>query len=186
MKIRYVFATLLALAAASAHADSVDVTVRLQDERVIVDVTAQVAARRTVAWAVLTDYDHMAEFVGNLKTSAVLSRKGNVLEVAQSGEAKRGFLSFAFATVRSVELVAQREIRSRLLRGDFKSYEFKTGLAGNPSGPTTIVHHGEYVPMRWVPPVVGPALIESETRKQYVELITEMVRREAMATASSR
>jgi len=44
-----------------------------------------------------------------------------------------------------------------------------------------ISHHGEYVPKRWLPPLVGPAVIESETKKQYGEFVAEIARRSAAA-----
>ena len=72
------------------------------------------------------------------------------------------------------------------MRGDFKYYDVVTRLAGGPAGPTTITHHGEYVPRRWVPPMLGPSLIEAETRKQYTELLTEMERRAAARQAPSK
>ena len=175
----------LAACVVVSRAQNIDVVVRLNGERVIVDVTAEVPTKRDVAWGVLTDYEHMASYVSNLKSSAVRSRKGNILEVEQSGEARRAFLAFSFTTVRSVELFPEREIRSQLIRGDFKSYEFTTRLGGEPAGPITITHHGEYVPLRWVPPIIGPSLIESETRKQYTELIAEMRRREATTVHTS-
>ncbi len=74
----------------------------------------------------MTDYEHMASFMSNVKTSNVLRREGNVLEVAQSGATEVAFLTFSFAAVRSVELLPMREIRSHLLKGDFKSYESTT------------------------------------------------------------
>jgi hypothetical protein len=43
-----------------------------------------------------------------------------------------------------------------------------------------IVHTGTYTPSMWVPPVIGPALIEMETRKQYGEIRDEIVRRAAL------
>lgn len=179
MKTHAFLAGWLMVVATVVTAQPVDVKVQTQGERVIVDVTAKVAAKRDIVWGVLTDYDRMAEFVTNLKSSRVLSRKGDQLVVAQAGEAKRAFLHFSFATTRSVDLTPSTEIRSHLVRGDFKSYEFTTRLTGDATGATTIVHHGEYVPNAWVPPVVGPAMIETETRKQYAELIAEMLRREA-------
>jgi ribosome-associated toxin RatA of RatAB toxin-antitoxin module len=155
----------------------VDVVVQTRSGSVIIDVTARMHAKREVVWAVLTDYDHMAEFLTTLKASSILARRGNQMEVAQTGEARRGFLHFSFSTVRSVELVPNQEIRSQLISGDFKSYEFTTRIVDAPDGVITIVHHGEYEPKTWVPPVVGPAMIESETRKQYGELIEEIQRR---------
>lgn len=170
----------LLLLGLTAAAQPVAVTVQTQGERVILDVSAPLAVRHEIAWAVLTDYEHMAQFVSTLKSSAVLDRRGNRLEVEQHGEARRGPLHFSFATVRAVELVDEHEIRSQLIRGDFKSYEFVTRLVTDASGAITIVHHGEYVPTTWVPPIIGPALIESGTRAQYEELIAEMTRRQAI------
>ena len=172
-------ALLLGVLAAAAFAQPIDVAVHTQGGRVIVDVTAHVAAPREIVWAVVTDYDHMAEFLTMLKTSTVQSRNGNQLEVAQTGEARRGFLHFSFSTLRAVELVPDREIHSHLIRGDFKSYEFTTRLVDDAPGGIAIQHHGEYVPTTWVPPVIGPAMIETETRKQYTQLIAEMTRRQA-------
>jgi hypothetical protein len=42
-------------------------------------------------------------------------------------------------------------------------------------GERLITHQGEYVPMRWVPPVIGPSLIQSERRKQRVGEIEELL-----------
>lgn len=182
--LRTLLGLLLALTAigaahaqAQAQTPSVDVVVQTRSGNVVIDVTARVHAKREVVWAVLTDYDHMAEFLTTLKASSILVRRGNQMEVAQTGEARRGFLHFTFSTVRSVELVPDREIRSQLISGDFKSYEFTTRITDAADGTITIVHHGEYEPKTWVPPVVGPALIEEETRKQYAELMAEISRR---------
>jgi ribosome-associated toxin RatA of RatAB toxin-antitoxin module len=174
------FAALAALFAVEAtSAQPLAVTVRKLGDQVIVDVSARVEARADCVWEVLTDYDHMAEYLSAIKSSQVVSRRGNELEVAQSGEARRGFLHFSFSTVRAVELRGEREIRSHLIRGDFKSYEFTTRIVPEAGGMVSILHHGEYVPTTWVPPVVGPAMIETETRKQYGELIAEILRRQA-------
>jgi len=164
----------------SLQAQPVDVQVVLQDGgKVVLDVSASVSAPREQVWAVLTDYEHMTGFVSNLKSSAVIGHDGPLLQVEQSGEARHGLLRFAFHSVRAVELVAPQEIRSHLVRGDFKSYEATTRLAAPDSAHTLISFHGEYVPNRWVPPGLGPSLIKSETGRQYEELIAEVLRRSA-------
>jgi hypothetical protein len=175
--VRRWLAAVLALVATSTLAQPIEVRVEKRGPEVIVDVEATVAAGAAHAWAVLTDYDHMAEFVSTLKSSSVISRRGNALEVAQTGEAKRAFLHFTFSSVRAVELVPHKEIRSRLISGDFKSYVFTTRIVDQ--GATTLIeHHGEYVPNTWVPPGIGPTLIRDETMKQYGELIAEMLKRQ--------
>ena len=125
-----------------------------------------------------TDYDHMSSFISNIKQSKVLVRNGNSLEVEQSGQTKVAFLHFVFTAVRAVELVPMKEIRSSLVNGDFKAYASTTRITETPGG-ATITHHGEYVPKAWLPPLVGPAVVESETRKQYREFIAEIERRAA-------
>jgi len=168
------------LAGAAAGADDLSVKVRRQGDTVVMDVEANAPGSVGEAWSVLTDYDHMASFISNIKQSKVTAHDGNSLQVAQAGETRVGFLTFDFAVVRTVELVPQQEIRSGLVSGDFKSYTSITRLTPTPAG-VRISHHGEYVPKRWLPPLVGPAVIESETKKQYGEFVAEIARRSAAA-----
>ena len=46
-----------------------------------------------------------------------------------------------------------------------------------------ISHHGEYVPKRWLPPLIGTAVIESEAKRQYKEFLAEIDRRRAAASS---
>lgn len=172
---------LLLFLSAAASAQEITVTVDRRGDLVVVDVEAHVPGALREVWAVFTDYDHMASFISNLTASKVLERKDNLLEVMQAGQSKVGFMTFGFEAVRAVELVPMREIRSSLVSGDFKSYTSTTSLAATARG-TQIRHHGEYVPKKWLPPVIGPAVIERETKKQYQEFAAEIERR----TAASR
>jgi hypothetical protein len=47
---------------------------------------------------------------------------------------------------------------------------------------TEVVHHAESEPPFWLPPLIGPAIIESETRTRFEELRAEILRRKAVAT----
>lgn len=169
----------LLLVPALCAAQDVSVKVQRRGETVVVDVEASVAAPVRDAWSVFTDYDHMSSFISNIKQSKVLVRNGNSLEVEQSGQTKVAFLHFGFTAVRAVELVPMTEIRSSLVNGDFKAYASTTRITETPGG-ATITHHGEYVPKAWLPPLVGPAVVASETRKQYREFIAEIERRHAL------
>jgi ribosome-associated toxin RatA of RatAB toxin-antitoxin module len=171
------WAALFCLCSVGAAAQPIDVRVGMRGDQVVVDVQAMVAAKPAEAWSVLTDYDHMASFVSALKSSAIVGRNGNSLEVEQTGEAKVGFMSFSFHSLRAVQLTPEREIHSKLIRGDFKSYEFTTRILASGAG-TLIVHHGEYVPTSWVPPGVGPSMIKAQTSKQYAELVSEILARQ--------
>jgi Polyketide cyclase / dehydrase and lipid transport len=161
-----------------AAAQEVTAKVERHGDKIVVDVTARVAAPLATTWAVLVDYDHMADYMSNLKTSKVLRRQGNQLEVSQSGETKVAFVRFAFASVRLIELLPMKEIRSQLVSGDFKSFDTLTQLA-EVGAETHITYHGEYVPTSWVPPLIGPGVIGGETKRQYGQLLAEAMRRHA-------
>jgi hypothetical protein len=163
--------------AAQAHANPVDVTVKKDGNKVTVDLVARAEVSRRVAWSVLTDYERVASFTSGMKSSTVLARKGNHLQVEEKGEASFGPMRFDYETVRAIELIDEREIHSTLVRGDFKSYAFVTRLADAQGGGTSIRLHGEYESTKWIPPGVGPAKIEEEIRRHYEEVIAEMMRR---------
>ena len=179
-----VFAVLaLALLPAAGPQAAVDqdieVRVKKDGPEVVVEVDCPVNASVAVAWEVLTDYDHMSEFLSNVQSSSVQSRDGRMLQVYQKGKAARGLLSISFENLRAVELVPYQEIRSRLISGDMKASAFTTRIVDD----GTVIHiinSGRYTPKIWVPPVIGPTLIEDETRKHFGELRTEILRRHAL------
>jgi hypothetical protein len=162
----------------------IDVRVQKNGAEVIVDVDCPVRASLSVVWDVLTDYDHMADFLSDVQSSSVQTRKGAILHVYQKGKAARGLLSITFENLREVELIPYREIRSQLISGDLKASNFVTRVVDDGTQ-MHIVHSGRYTPKLWVPPVIGPALIEAETRKHFGELRAEVVRRNQSSKASS-
>jgi len=172
--------TMLPVAGLQAATDQdIQVRVKKNGPEVVVDVDCPVKASAAVTWEVLTDYDHMSEFLSDLQHSSVQARDGHTLQVYQKGKAERGLLSITFENLREVELVPYEEIRSRLISGDLKASAFTTRVVDD----GTLVHiinSGRYTPKLWVPPVIGPTLIEAETRKHFGELRNEILRRHAL------
>ena len=172
----------LALAQAPLRTDAQDakdivVHVKKNGATIIVDVEMAVQAPPLAAWDVLTDYDHMAQFVTNVQASKITDRKGNTLVVAQKSGTSFGVLKFSFDNVREVELVPHSEVRSKLISGDMKASAFTTRILSDGGGGARVFNHGEFVPTMWVPPVIGTAFLEAETRRQFHELRNEMMRR---------
>lgn len=184
MIARTLLALLVAALSASVFAlnPNLDIVVRVEKDgqKIAVDVDCPVDAPWALVWEVLTDYNHMPQFISNLEYSGVEDVADNVLRVHQKGQASRGPLTLKFDNVREVELVPQREIRSRLIRGDMKESVFVTRIVEKDAR-IHIVNVGRYTPNIWVPPVIGPALIEAETQKQFGEIRTEILRRTAAA-----
>ena len=158
-----------------------DIVVRVLKDgpHVAVDVDCPVDAPWSVVWDVLTDYDHMGEFISNVKASNIVGTVvEDVLRVHQSGSASLGPFSLPFDNVREIELVPHRQIRSRMVSGDFKASAFVTRIV-LVDARIHILNRGRYTPNMWVPPLIGPALIEAETRKQFGEIRAEILRRGA-------
>jgi len=180
MKHLAALAAALVLASPAAAADDADILVKVRKDGDVIHVSVDcpVRAPPAVAWEVLTDYDNMSKFIGNLTESAVRMHMGNRLQVSQKGKASRGPLSISFENMREIQLTPKTEIRSKMIAGDAMPAEFVTRIEER-DGVTHVTHTGSYTPSMWVPPGIGPSLIEAETRKQYGEIRAEIVKRAA-------
>jgi len=177
---------LLCLFAINANADadkSVEVGVRMQGDEVIVDVICHVRATPQEAWAVMTDYDHATDFIAKLEKSVILSRSDEILVVAQKGRMGYGPFSVPIETVTEVRLIPYEKMQARLISGNMKKNESTTRLIVDASG-TRIEYHLQSIPDAWVPPIIGRALVEFETRARFGQLLDEILRRKALAEAT--
>lgn len=180
------FALALALAAPPTRADDVVVQVDRRGGRIVIDVEGRLPGPLDTVWAVLTDYEHMGRFMTAVKASAVRRLDDGRLEVTQTFETQIGPLRFGASSVRAVSLRPPHEMHATLVGGDFEAYESSTRLVDQ-GAVTRLSAHTEFVPKAWIPPLIGPATIASETRRQYRQLAAEVARRApAAASAAAR
>lgn len=147
-----------------------------------VDLVMHAPVAPSLAWAVLTDFAHMADFVPNLTRSEILESRDNLIKVGQKGTARYGFFSTDFESVRDIRLAPPNEIRAHGIGGNIKRLESVMQLEAEPGG-TRLHYHAEVVPGFWFPPMIGPALVRHETAEQFSAIIGEMVRRQARSSA---
>lgn len=145
----------------------------------LVEGWLSVAVPPSVAWAVLTDYDHMAEFIPDMRESRRVVGEGDSLRVWQKGVTRVGPFSFDYEVEREVWVTPESLIRSRGIRGNMKKLELETTLAADPVG-VKIHYRAEIVPDFWVPPLLGPRLIRTQAEQQFRALVAEMKRRAAL------
>jgi len=131
---------------------------------------------QTVAWEVLTDFEHMADFVPNLESSKILSREGNIWRVGQQGRADFGPFSFRFESERRIELQPRQLILARALSGSAKYMTSEMRL-GREGGNTTFDYRTEMIPERWIPSSLGVNLLRHEMAEQLSAMVREMMRR---------
>lgn len=174
-----VFATPFAQAQESDDPD-IQVSVQVHGRAVTTDAQFTVQATPQQAWVVLTDFDHMAEFVSNLSTSHILEHNGNHLTITQKGQAQRGPLSFPYDSIRSLDLTPFEQIVSHQQSGSMLQLDGTMWL--HPQGQLTdIRYHSQGISNLWIPPLLGPALIASEIRQQLGEIRQEIIKRKLLA-----
>jgi hypothetical protein len=179
-------ATLPAFFAIPALADAdeaIELDVRIQDEQVFVDVNFHVLATPQEAWAVMTDYDHATAFISKLEKSVILARAADTLLVSQKGTMGFGPFSLTIETVTEVRLTPYEKMQARMLSGNMKKNESTTRLLAEAGG-TRVIYHLESIPEVWMPPIIGRALVEFETRARFRQLRDEILRRKALAEAT--
>ena len=122
----------------------------------------------------------MPQFLPNLESSRIISRTPTQLKVAQKGGVSHGPISLTFDVVREVSLKPYTEILSRVVSGSLKKVDGTTRLAPAGEG-TRVTFHSESIPNVWVPPGIGPAIIESETRDQFNDMRNEILKRKELS-----
>jgi carbon monoxide dehydrogenase subunit G len=171
-----------AVHAASGDDESpITVEVKKHGAQISIDADFTVAVTPQQAWQVLTDFDHMSGFVSNVTSSKVTGRHDKMVQVEQKGRAGHGPLSLDFESQREITLTPFETITSHQVSGTTKKLDAVTKLASDSHG-THITYHADSIPTTYVPPLIGPAFIESETRHQFEEMRTEMLKRKEAET----
>lgn len=169
-------------AQAAQNDDGLDIAISIEGDEVQIDISALVEAKPREVWAVFTDFDRMADFVSNLKSSHIIARSNaNNLTVEQHGRAGVGPVSFTLDSVREIQMKPFEWIRSKLLSGGMKKFDGITRLSEE-GGKTRVSYHSDATSASWIPPVIGRKLIEEQAREQFSQMLQEVLRRK-QATA---
>src|SRR5258706_4362193 len=69
----------------AAAADAIEARIERQGEYIPVNASVLMHVDARIAWEVLSDYDHLAPFIPDMKTSRVVSRDGHPVPVGPQG-----------------------------------------------------------------------------------------------------
>ena len=84
--IRFVIGGTFVWACNAVAADLPVVNIQQQGTRLMASGELTVPVSAATAWAVLTDYEHVPEFVPGMRVSRVVEQTGNICVVEQQGE----------------------------------------------------------------------------------------------------
>ena len=184
MRPKAVLIAALALAAApgTQGAAPADVSIRTAREGDFVTVSASAVMRvdQRIAWAVLSDYDHLANFIPDVKSSRVVSRDGNKVRVEQIGEVGFIFYKQAVTVILEVHEEPLRRITARGVEGNVKGLESYYEL--HALGPEVRLDYvGRFDPDFSIPPLIGMPVLRRVIERRFRAMVEEIQRRDALA-----
>lgn len=175
---------LIASAGSRAAPTQEDIPVKVSRQGDVVTVHAQfsapVSARQ--AYAVLTDYDHMKQFLTDLDESRILARTKDSLLVRQAGKVRFGWFAIPFEYVRRVELYPDARLVSHIVSGSITKGDVTTSL-NESNGQTVITYDSEAAMGYRLPFGIGNKAIASHIQNDLESMRLEMLRRRESASA---
>ncbi len=160
---------------ASASA-STPVEVERVDSVVRVSVTIEARASPRLCFSVLTDFDHLADFLPGLQSTRLVSLPGEPLRLREVGRPVLGLSSLAVDVTLAVTLDPPHEFTFARVAGNLRQMRGRWHVAGDTTH-CTIDYRAEIEPGFWVPPLIGPMLIKQQVREQVDALVAEIHRR---------
>jgi len=149
-----------------------------------VDVTIPVEVDAQTAWQVLTDYNRLAEFVPDMRSSRVVSGAGEPLRVRQVGEAGVLFFRVDVDVDLQIEETPPEKLAFRAVGGNMKHMKGDWRIARTGQD-IVLSYQAELEPGFWVPPLLGTALMRRDVGRQVAGVVNEMLRRHAGSEGKS-
>ncbi len=167
---------LLSLVFGAGTAAGADTDVVRRGSTFQVRATIEAGASIDLCFAVLTDFDRLAEFIPGMVSSRIVSPPGEPLRLRQAGRTQLAFSEYTFDVTLAVELDAPREITFRRVAGSLQRMQGRWLVAGD-AARCTIDYQADIEPGLWVPPLIGSMLMRSQVARQVEGLESEIERR---------
>ncbi len=153
-----------------------DVSVDYRDGTYIGSLSARTPAPLPVVMAVLTDFNHMAEFMPGLSSSRIVAQSGNHYQIAQQGKISFGPFSMSFESLRQIDVIDGKRIVSKSLSGSARRMQSVMQVQALEHG-SQIDYRIEIEPASWIPSSLGINFLQHELAEQFNALGREMLRR---------
>jgi len=136
-----------------------------------------VAAAPAAVWRILTDYNHMADYVPDMKSARVVERDGDKVILEQHGAARLLFFSRDIRLVVQVREQAPNRIDVSLIDGDMKVYHCKWEIVPVPAtGGSKILYTATIEPKFYVPGLVGASLVKNDIARMMKAVLARLDR----------
>jgi ribosome-associated toxin RatA of RatAB toxin-antitoxin module len=164
---------------AAANAQRVEIETDGQGEYISVAASAELRVDPRTVWSVITDYDHLAEFIPYMHSSRVVQRDADRLLIEQTGEFSFLFFTQPVQARLAVVESPQRRVMARAVEGNLREMEGRYTLESLPAGTVRLSYSGRLAPDFAVPPVIGKMVVRNVLANQFSAMVKEIVRRDA-------
>lgn len=138
-------------------------------------ITLRVPVQPRDAWAVLTDFEHMPDFIPNLESSRVLQNTGKSMQVEQKGSVSLGMIPIHYESRRQIDLTPHKMIRSHSLSGNTR---LDSVMVLTPIGRETLLaYRATAIPDLPVPNSMVSSYMSEMLENQFKAMGQEMIRR---------
>lgn len=170
----------------AATAQQISVETSGHGDFITVTAFADMRVDPHTVWNVISDYDHLAEFIPDMRTSRVIQRDGDKLVVEQTGRFAFLFFHQQIEVKLSVVESPQRRIAARAVGGNLREMEGLYALETLPTGEVRLSYSGRLIPEFPMPPIVGKMVVRSVMARQFTAMVKEILRRDASARDAAR
>lgn len=164
----------------SATAQEIWIESEREGDFITFSASADLKVDQHIAWQVLSDYDHLADFIPDMKSSRIVLRTSDGAMIEQKGEFSFLFFHQPIDVVLAVYEEPQRRIIARAVSGNLRDMEGRYELLVADHG-VRLSYFGRFTPDFYVPPLVGMPIVRNLMAKRFRAMVAEIVRRDALA-----
>jgi ribosome-associated toxin RatA of RatAB toxin-antitoxin module len=170
-------AALLLSLAPPAHATE-PIVLRVERNASTLQVRASIAAEAPaeLCYAVIADFDRLADFIPSLKSSRIVSEPGKPLQLRQIGETTLGLSHYAIDVTLALETDPPRRITFSRVAGNLHVMDGQWQVEGD-AARCRVDYQADLEPEFWVPPFIGTLLVRHQVETQLKGLKAEIDRR---------
>ena len=163
---------------AQASAATATIMAQRHGESIEIHASALLDTDVATAWRVLTDYGRYVEFIPDLHVSRVVARRGGVVTVDQSGEARLWLLRMPLDMTFEITESPMYGVHSRAVAGSMRALESSYVLTPESRG-VRLEYTGQVTPGFVLFGPIEQYAVEQNITRQFQALADEIERRSA-------
>jgi hypothetical protein len=171
---------LLSVCTVSPAPVQAEATVKVEANATVIHVSAEIdtAVNRDLAWKVLTDYTHWAEFIPDMIMSRVVSRPGEPLLIEQRGVIP-WMPNFPLVVIASVQEKPKHSLRFQRVAGNLRAFEGEWRVQGRSK--VRLIYRSTVEPGFPLPPQMSIEIFRHDAKAKLEAMAQEMTRRKSLA-----